>query len=131
MLRQPALRLTALALLTIGVALMSPGCGGDDKKPTSPGGGGGGTANVTINIVGNSGASSFSPSPDTVTVGQTVSWKNNDTITHTSTADGASWNTNNIAPGGTSTPITMNTAGSFGYHCTIHPGMIGTLVVQP
>ncbi len=131
MLRQPALRLTALAMLTFGVALMSPGCGGDDKNPTSPGGGGGGTANVTINIVGISGANSFSPSPDTVTVGQTVSWKNNDGVTHTSTADGMSWNTMNIAPGGTSTPIAMNTAGSFGYHCTPHPAMTGILVVQP
>lgn len=130
MLRQPAHRLTALALLTFAVAVVAPGCGGDDKNPTAPTPGGG-TANVTINIVGISGANSFSPSPDTVTVGQTVSWKNNDTVTHTSTADGSSWNTNNISAGGTSTPIAMNTAGSFGYHCTPHPAMTGILVVQP
>jgi plastocyanin len=24
----------------------------------------------------------------------------------------------------------MSTAGTFTYHCTIHPGMVGTLVVQ-
>ena len=27
-------------------------------------------------------------------------------------------------------PLTMSTAGTFAYHCTIHPGMVGTLVVQ-
>ena len=129
MLRQPTLRLTALAMLTFGLALIASGCGGDDKNPAAPAGGG--TANVTISIVGIAGANSYSPSPDTVTVGQTVSWKNNDTITHTSTADGMSWNTGNISAGGTSTPIAMSTAGSFPYHCGLHASMTGILVVQP
>ncbi|MEK7347302.1 MAG: plastocyanin/azurin family copper-binding protein [Candidatus Eisenbacteria bacterium] len=129
--RHPAYRLTVIALLAVGVALATHGCGGDDKKnPTSPGGGGG-AADVTINIVGIAGANSFSPSPDTVTVGQTVSWKNNDGVTHTSTADGSAWNTTNIAAGGTSTPIAMNTNGAFPYHCTPHPTMTGILVVKP
>lgn len=128
--RHPVYRLTAIALLAVGVALATHGCGGNEKKnPIAPGPGG--AADVTINIVGIAGANSFSPSPDTVTVGQTVSWKNNDGVTHTSTADGGAWNTTNIAPGGTSTPIAMNTAASFGYHCTPHPAMTGILVVKP
>ena len=36
----------------------------------------------------------------------------------------------NLGAGATSSPIAMTTAGTFKYHCTIHPGMIGTLVVQ-
>ncbi|HEU4724922.1 MAG TPA: cupredoxin domain-containing protein [Candidatus Eisenbacteria bacterium] len=132
MLRHPALRLTAITLIAAGLAFAAHGCGGDDNKnPTGPGGGGT-AADVTISIVGNSGSSSFSPNPDTVSVGQTVSWKNNDgSMTHTSTADGSSWNTGNISPGATSTPITMNNAGSFPYHCGLHPSMVGTLVVIP
>lgn len=131
MLRHPSLRLTAIAVLAVGAALATHGCGGDDDNPTSPGGGGGTPANVTISIAANAGSNSFSPSPDTVTVGQTVSWKNNDVATHTSTADGMSWTTGNIAAGGTSTPITMNTQGSFPYHCGLHPSMTGILVVEP
>lgn len=110
-------------------ALALYGCGGDDNKnPMNPGGGG---ADVTISIVADMGAGAFSPDPDTVTVGQTVSWKNNRSITHTSTANGGAWNTGNIAGGATSPPIAMNTAGSFPYHCGIHPSMTATLVVIP
>ena len=121
---------TALALTAI-LAIGAAGCGGDDESnPTGPGGGGSG-ADVTITIVANAGANSYSPDPDSVTVGQTVSWKNNDVGTHTAAADAAAWGTGAIAPGATSTPIAMNTAGSFPYHCEIHPGMVATLVVIP
>jgi plastocyanin len=121
---------TALALTAV-LAIGAAGCGDDDESnPTGPGGGGSG-ADVTITIVANAGANSYSPDPDTVTVGQTVSWKNNDVGTHTATADAAAWGTGAIAPGATSTPIAMNTAGSFPYHCEIHPTMVATLVVIP
>ena len=119
--------LAVMALLGFGAL----GCGDDDENPAGPGGGGGGGADVTITIVANAGSNSYSPDPDTVTVGQTVSWKNNDVGTHTATADAAAWGTGAIAPGATSTPIAMNTAGSFPYHCEIHPGMVATLVVVP
>jgi plastocyanin len=26
--------------------------------------------------------------------------------------------------------VTMSAAGTFTYHCTIHPGMVGTITVQ-
>ena len=98
------------------------------NNPTGPGGGGGG-ADKTITIVGMSGASSFSPSPDTVNVGQTVAWHNADGTTHTATANGGAFNTGNIGGGKTSAAITMNAPGTFAYHCSIHPTMTGTLVV--
>jgi plastocyanin len=104
-------------------------------NPTgSTGGGGGGTvtADVTITIQGQNGANSFAPNPSTMKVGQKVAWRNADTTTHTATQDGTGgFATGNVASGATSTPITMNTAGTFTYHCTIHPGMVGTLTVQP
>jgi plastocyanin len=102
------------------------GCGDDDKNPVNPGGG----ADETITITGNLGSSSYSPDPDTVLVGQRVSWHNGDSMTHTATSDGVGFDTNNIAAGATSAPIQMNTLGSFPYHCNIHSGMVGTLVVQ-
>ena len=63
-------------------------------------------------------------------VGQTIGWLNNDSTTHTATQDTAGFNTGNIAPGGTSSPVTMNTAGTLTYHCAIHSGMVGTITVQ-
>ena len=82
-------------------------------------------ADVTINING----MSFSPSVGSIKVGQTVSWRNNDTTTHTATSDTGLFNTGNIAPGKTSTPITITTAGSLAYHCVFHP-MTGSLNSQ-
>jgi plastocyanin len=106
------------------------GCGGDDNKknPVAPPT----AADVTINITGQNGASSYSPNPANVTVGQTVAWKNIDNMTHTSTANAGAWNTGSLGAGSTSTPITMNTQGSFDYHCGLHPTtMTGTLTVNP
>lgn len=54
---------------------------------------------------------------------------NNDNTTHTSAADGGAWNSGNIAPGA-SFSQTFQTAGSFTYHCAIHPNMVGTVTVQ-
>lgn len=111
------------------LGLYAVGCGGDDdNNPVNPGPG---TADVTIQILGQNGANSYSPSPDTVTVGQTVSWHNADATPHTATSDvGSAIGTGNIAAGATSAPKAMNNPGSFSYHCTIHPTMTGILVVQ-
>jgi plastocyanin len=87
------------------------------------------TAIVTITINGMSGASSFSPSSATVRVGQRVRWRNADSVVHTATQDGGGFDTGPIAPGATSTPRTLSVARTLGYHCSIHPSMVGTLVV--
>ena len=110
--------------LTLAMATFS-GCNDSTNPP------GNGTPDVTIQIVARNGSNSFSPNPDTVTVGQKVAWHNAHNMTHSATASGGQFDTGNIAPGGTSDAITMSTAGSFGYHCTPHPDMTGTLVVIP
>lgn len=71
----------------------------------------------------------FSPGSVTVTVGDTVTWTNADAQSHTATADDASFDTGTIA-GNTSKSVTFATAGTFGYHCKIHPQMTATVVVQ-
>ena len=93
------------------------------SNPPSP-------ASVTITIVGMNGSNSYSPNPATVRVGQTVAWRNADGLPHTATAAGSAFDTGSLAAGATSSPITMNAAGSFPYHCTIHGfTMVGTLTV--
>ncbi|HET7677146.1 MAG TPA: cupredoxin family copper-binding protein [Candidatus Limnocylindrales bacterium] len=71
----------------------------------------------------------YDPPTQSATVGDVVSWRNDDGVTHTATADDASWDTGNIAAGGTG-QVTFTAAGTFAYHCTIHPAMTGTLVVS-
>ena len=84
---------------------------------------------VTITIVGMAGNQSFSPNPASVKVGQTVAWRNADSIAHDPGADSGAFSTGLIQPGSTSSPIAMTAAGSVGYHCQIHPDMVGTLTV--
>jgi plastocyanin len=71
----------------------------------------------------------FSPASITTTVGATVTWTNNDNMAHTVTADDNSFDSGNIAAGGTFSR-TFSSAGSFAYHCSIHPGMKGTVGIK-
>ncbi|MFE0044273.1 cupredoxin domain-containing protein [Streptomyces albireticuli] len=71
----------------------------------------------------------FVPSSVTIRVGDTVRWTNNDSATHTSTSDNGVWNSGNLTAG-TSFRHTFRTAGSFSYHCAIHPSMTGTVTVR-
>jgi len=64
-----------------------------------------------------------------VAVGTTVTWMNTDSISHTSTSNATGWNSGIVAPGGQFS-FAFQTAGTFPYHCTIHPGMVGTVVVR-
>ena len=86
-------------------------------------------ATLTIRVVAMNGAQSFSPNPSSIVAGQTVAFYNADSIVHIIAADGGAFATGNLAPGATSAAITMADAGAYGYHCTIHPTMVGTLNV--
>jgi plastocyanin len=121
----------AVASTVFAVAL-AVGCGGSSNPttpstPTSPQGPG---IDFTININGNLGAQSYSPTPLNMRVGQVVNWHNLDSIEHTATLGGA-FDTGNIpAFSAHDNSVTMSKAGTFNYHCTIHPGMVGTIIVQ-
>jgi plastocyanin len=72
----------------------------------------------------------FSPNPIQITAGSTVTWANATGVTHTATSNSGTWTTGNIAPGGTSTAVAFPAAGTFAYHCAIHPSMTGTVIVS-
>jgi plastocyanin len=70
----------------------------------------------------------FNPGSLSVTAGATVTWTNSDTTIHTVTADDGSFNSGNIAIGATYSRA-FSSAGTFSYHCTVHPEMTGKVVV--
>ena len=70
----------------------------------------------------------FTPRAITVNVGDTVTWTNRDEQAHSATS-GTAWNTGDIAAGA-SASIRMDSAGTYGYICAIHPQMTGTVVVH-
>jgi amicyanin len=77
----------------------------------------------------------YDPSPANVAVGTTVTWTNNDATLHTvysgsPTQDsGKLFQSPFMAKGKTFTH-TFDTAGTFDYYCTLHPFMIGQVVVK-
>jgi plastocyanin len=119
-----------LTLLLFAGAAMAAACGGSSgySGTTSPTGTATAAADVTVTINGMAGAQSYSPNPQSLKVGQTVSWRNADNVAHTATGTGL--DTGSIAPGATSAPKPMSTAGTLSYHCSFHPTMVGTLNVS-
>ena len=69
--------------------------------------------------------------PDTITIkaGETITWTNDGSLVHTVTPDGASFDSGVLNKGDTWTH-TFDSPGTFTYHCTPHPWMKATVVVQ-
>jgi plastocyanin len=91
---------------------------------------------VPINILSdastNTSSRGFSPDEVTVVIGlnNTIVWTNRDTSPHTVTSNGGAFDSGNMAPGQTFT-FTFTAPGTYEYHCTYHPWMVGTVVVKP
>jgi len=83
----------------------------------------------------------FSPNPIQAKVGQTVVWTNDDSAFHTVTSgkigaadagkmfDSGLQGPTALTAKGKTFEHTFDTAGEFDYHCTLHPGMTGKVVV--
>lgn len=82
----------------------------------------------------------YTPNPVEVNVGGTVTWINDDSAAHTATSGSSSSGSTGmfggtddspeiIGPEGDTQSFTFNEAGEFEYYCTLHPNMVGTVVV--
>lgn len=72
----------------------------------------------------------FNPPTVTVQVGDSVTWMNRDSVPHTSTSDVPTVWDSGLLSQGQSFPFTFTMAGSFAYHCTVHPFMHGSVMVN-
>ena len=74
---------------------------------------------------------SFNPAGATVSKGSTVGWSNKDSVGHTVTFDDSSiTSSGTLQPGAGAFSVTFSTAGTFAYHCSIHPSMKGIVTVS-
>ncbi len=119
------------------------GCGGSSSSPSQaasqpaslpasqPAGSAGAacaevaTGTVTVNIEGNA----YAPDPVTAAVGDAIQWTNADAVPHTATLDEGDCGTETIEAGAT-LGLVFNVAGTYTYHCTVHPEMKGTIEVE-
>ena len=117
--------LAALTLLA-GIASLAgtAACSDDDNGNPS-------TADISIT----SGASSktttaFAPNPFTRSLASSgkVTWINNDGTTHDLESDTSLWDSGDMSNGATFS-FTFTAPGTYAYHCSIHPNMVGSIVV--
>ena len=107
---------------------------GGSSAPTSPsnptGAGGSGPQTYQVNIVegGSTDDWGYDPAALEVGVGDTVVWTNTGSVDHTVTADDGSFDSGNIAPGGT-WEFTFEEVGEYSYKCSPHPFMVASVSV--
>jgi plastocyanin len=80
--------------------------------------------NVTMDGVG------FNPEVLIARVGETVTWTNKDPYPHNVVSSTGAFKSEDIAPDA-QWRFHATKAGRFPYTCTLHPGMSGTLIVEP
>ena len=71
----------------------------------------------------------FEPAQLTVKVGQIVTWTNRDDIPHTVVCAGK-FRSKTMDTDGTFS-FTFTTPGTYEYFCSLHPHMVGSVVVEP
>lgn len=103
---------------------------GDNPNATPPKG-----SNSVI-IMGLKADRSYSPNPITVERGQTITWYNGDTISHTVTSghdnkgdSGQAFDSKAIIPNQYYS-LTFDNSGTYPYYCFYHPSMVGEIIVN-
>jgi len=71
----------------------------------------------------------FSPATLTVAIGTTVTWTNQDSVNHTVTSRTGIFDSGIMSRGDTYS-LTFNDVGDFEYYCTLHPDMVGHVIVK-
>jgi plastocyanin len=116
---------TLLATFVVASACSTDGANAPVSTPTAPSPP---AQVVTVDIAEINGPYSFFPNPVMVGSDQSVIWRNSDIVTHHVVFDQDSIDTGTLAPGTLSQPMAIR-AGTWSYHCSIHPAMVGSVTV--
>jgi plastocyanin len=129
-------RWLALLMACLALGLVGAGCGDDDDD----GGGGGGETTEAPSADGGTPAGGgtevsmenikFNPTDVTIKPGETVTWVNDDSVGHDVTGDDFKSGDPGGMQNGATFEHTFETAGTFDYVCTVHPGMKGSVTVK-
>jgi plastocyanin len=82
----------------------------------------------TVRIVDNAGNNSYSPNPFEAKVGETVTWVNDDSAIHTATSTDGIFDSDILQRGQTFS-YTFDKEGEYPYFCTLHPNMVGIVII--
>jgi plastocyanin len=111
-----------IVVLLFGLTLILSACKDDVNEPTN------GTPSANQVQMRNN---AFVPPALTVSPGTTVTWVNQDNVLHTATSSSAGlfFDSGNLAKDQTFS-FQFDSTGTFVYHCKLHAGMTGTIIVQ-
>ena len=118
-------------ILILGLVIISvlvSGCSAQNtgtKAPPSPSTSGSGIKK-DIEISG----FAFNPSELTINKGDTVIWTNKDSASHTVSSDSGSELGSGMLSNGQAYSHTFDSAGTFEYHCSVHPSMKAKIIVR-
>lgn len=91
---------------------------------------------VLVTINGISGDNSYAPNPITINSGETITWYNADTVSHTATSgsdgdpdEGQLFDSDAILSKQAFT-LKFDNKGTLDYYCVYHPSMVGEIVVK-
>lgn len=104
--------------MALGVVALALACTSDRTSVTGPQGG-----SNSVNIA----HFAFAPAADTVAVGTTITWTNQDGTAHTVTGTG--FDSGSLTQNA-SFSHTFATKGTFAYHCIFHANMVAMVTVQ-
>ena len=122
----PGILLVSVLLITISCGTSSPGTDTQTEPPEGESPGPDFTlGNVTV-IIENL---AFSPETINVDAGTTVNWINRDFVSHTVTSRTGIFDSG-IMPRDAGYSYTFNETGDFEYYCTLHPNMVGHVIVK-
>jgi plastocyanin len=135
---RPLLGAAASALLAAGAA----GCGDDDGSvdsgdapatdsagdPADDAYGDRGSGDIAGDAAVTAAGFEFTTSP--VEAGAEVTFSNEDSTTHTMTADDGSFDSGDVVAGESATITAPSEPGDHAFHCEIHPSMEATLTVE-
>src|SRR6476646_6578129 len=130
----------ATAIFTLSLSLAAA-CGSDSTTNPNPT-----PTHGDIDIVKGAQTlttTAFNPNPKQVSLGGamgvSVRWINTDgggtyggsSVAHQITSDNGAFTMSAPLGSGATYTITLTAAGTYNYHCNIHPNMVGTIVVGP
>jgi plastocyanin len=131
--KRRALILTAVLSVLLAIGVLAASCSGGTTATTAATPTTAGTATTTT--AGGGGArvvmknTAFDPATVTIKAGESVTWTNQDPMNHTVVADNGEFKSGELGQGGIFT-FKFDKAGTYAYHCSIHPSMTGTVIVQ-
>jgi plastocyanin len=98
-------------------------CGGQSTTGTTS------AKEVQVKIVEQNDQYAFQPATLTIAKGTKVTWTNTSDAPHTVTSDSNAFTASSSLQQNQTFSMTFNTAGTYAYHCSIHPYMKATITV--